>query len=72
MLSSYRKLSSFRLLFLSFRDLVGTFGLGFGICSSSGHALSMRGGSDDTLVEPLGRCVGASDHALFVCSVVAF
>ena len=25
-----------------------------------------------TLVEPLGRCVGASDHALFVCFVTAF
>ena len=23
----------------------------------------------DTVVGPLGRCVGASDHAMFVCSV---
>ena len=31
-----------------------------------------NGGSDDTLVGPLGRCVGASDHVLFVCFVAAF
>ena len=50
---------------------MGTFGFCFGICSCSGRALFIRG-SDDTLVGPLGRCVGASDHALFVCSMVAF
>ena len=35
-------------------------------------ALSLQGGSDDTLVGPLGRWGGASDHVLFVCSVAAF
>ena len=42
---------------------MGTFGLGFGICSCSGRALFVRG-SDDTLVGPLGRCVGTRDVPL--------
>ena len=48
---------------------MGTFGLCFGIFSCLGRGTSLRG-SDDTLVGPLGHCVGARDRALFVCSVL--
>ena len=37
------------------------------LCSRSRKCASLN----DTLVGPLGRCVGANDHALFVCSVAA-
>ena len=71
----YNPLRSFLFLFFSFMDLTRScffwfFLYGFFVL---GMRTLCKGGSDDTLAGPLGRCVGTSDCAtvrLFV--VVAF